>query len=107
MNYFTCDVIGSSFCDDYPNNLWTIKEMCDSGEKPTLFLSKLPEEDSVIVFCAAVGGSVGRLPQDLNNRLAKLVETGVVFSAERVQVYFADEDIEGTRPMLNITFVRE
>jgi hypothetical protein len=106
----TCEVLGVSFSEDYPDNIFSLNDWWKQDSfKPTLRLMTRCNKDdrSVVVYCVSLGGIIGHLPRSIANRLAPKIDSGVEYSVEDIELVCHDLDDEFIHPSMIISFKKD
>jgi hypothetical protein len=98
-------VNGAQFSKNYPDNLLTLKEQWESGNRPSVWLlnrnDRTCNSSSTVVFCIDAGGVIGYLPESYRD-ITSNIENGTEYEIVDLFVYSLPEDEVMDHPSLGI-----
>jgi hypothetical protein len=103
----TCEVLGVSFAENYPDNLFTLQDWWETeNPKPTICLMTREQKNkkSVVVYCLSLDGIVGHLPDTVADRIAPIIDSGVEYRVRDFQLTSHPMDDDLDRPGMSISF---
>jgi hypothetical protein len=104
-NIFTTKVVGVSFCENYPQSIFSISASIALGKVSLELERDMDNEyDANAIKVSSQGAMIGYLPMFISRVLAKEIDNGTNWSAEVDSVLVSTENVD--QPGLKITVWR-